>query len=97
MTPEAMRREIDSEPRLKRRPKPPNSRRTVSEQRTFDVITLRHEGLSYAEIGRRVGISGQRAKELCCRGTACRCEFCTYGNAVAAERRAASSSGDDKR
>lgn len=76
-TPEAMRREIDREPRLRRRPLPPGGRIANVEQRAFDVVSLRYDGLTYAQIGRRVGVSGQRAKELCCWGTSCRCEFCT--------------------
>lgn len=75
-TPETMRREIVAEPRLSRRPLPPGGRNPNDEQRTFDVLTMRHEGMTYAAIGRRVGVCGQRVKELCCRGTSCRCAFC---------------------
>ena len=63
-TPEEMVREIDAEPRLRARRIPPGGEKPHVVARAWEVITLRHEGHSYAEIARRVGLSGQRVKEL---------------------------------
>lgn len=67
-TPEAMRREIDGEPRLgMHRPGllPGMGRDAEMDQRVFDALTLRREGMNYAEIGRHIGRCRNVAKHYC--------------------------------